>query len=119
MNRIQRNDSKIYFALTKDTNREKNKTKCNEAGSISSSNAFHALFTFWLFIFIWFWFWLLVYTYREQSTCHAGGEHCTDSLLSLDVLVFRYESEDLELMTSEYERKGNAEKLPLTFLLGW
>lgn len=62
----------------------------------------------------------LAYTYREQSTCHAGGEHCTtDSMLSLDVLVFLYESVDRELITSEYERKGRAEKLPLPFLFGY
>lgn len=79
-------------------------------------NTYSTWFCFVFFHFLSFWL-LFVYTYREQSTCHAGGEHCTDSLLSLDVLVFRYESEDLELITSEYERKGNAEKLPLTFLL--
>lgn len=60
----------------------------------------------------------ILYTYREQSACHAGGEQCTDSLLSSDELEFRTESDDLDLPISEYERKGSAEKFPPTFLRG-
>lgn len=60
----------------------------------------------------------MYYTYREQSACHAGGEQCTDSLLSSDELELRFESEDLDLPINEYDRKGSAEKFPPTFLRG-